>query len=134
MKFGKRFKIDNNWKSKTCKSYPCITHVHILHMYHAYSQVRDHFWPLKSLFPVDTRRRFNVNTTSYDVVRRRIDVETTCCVYRVKMMENIFLFHFKSSFLISKFMTSQPEKQTIAIQILLKFQEVKAISQWNSVN
>ena len=32
--------------------------------------------------PVDTRRRFNANTTSYDVVRRRIDVETTSYVYR----------------------------------------------------
>ena len=32
--------------------------------------------------PVDTRRRFNVDTTSYDVVRRCIDVETTSCVYK----------------------------------------------------
>ena len=31
--------------------------------------------------PVDTRRRFNVDATSYDVVRRRIDFETTSCVY-----------------------------------------------------
>ena len=28
--------------------------------------------------PVDTRRRFNIDTTSYDVVQRRIDFETTC--------------------------------------------------------
>ena len=35
--------------------------------------------------PVDTRRRFNVDTTLYDVVRRRIDVETMSCVYRGKM-------------------------------------------------
>ena len=34
-------------------------------------------------FPVDTRRRFNVDTTSYDSVRRRIDVETTSCLYGV---------------------------------------------------
>ena len=34
-------------------------------------------------FPVDTRRRFNVDTTSYDVIRRRNDVEMTSCVYRV---------------------------------------------------
>ena len=34
-------------------------------------------------FPVDKRRRFNVDTTSYDIVRRRIDVETTLCVYWV---------------------------------------------------
>ena len=27
--------------------------------------------------PVDTRRRFNVNTTSFDIVRRHFDVETT---------------------------------------------------------
>ena len=32
--------------------------------------------------PVDARRRFNVDTTSYDVVRCHIDVETTSCVYR----------------------------------------------------
>ena len=32
---------------------------------------------------LDTRRRFNVDTKSYDVVRRRIDVETTSCVYWV---------------------------------------------------
>lgn len=27
-------------------------------------------------FPVDTRRRSNVNTTSYNIVRCRVDVET----------------------------------------------------------
>ena len=32
----------------------------------------------RSIDPVDTRRRFNVYTTS---IRRRIDVETTSCVY-----------------------------------------------------
>ena len=32
-------------------------------------------------FPVDTRRCFNVDTTSYDIVQRRIDVETTSYVY-----------------------------------------------------
>ena len=26
-------------------------------------------------YPIHTRRRFNVDTTSYDIVRRRIDVE-----------------------------------------------------------
>ena len=31
--------------------------------------------------PIDTRRRFNVDATSYDVVRHRIDVETKWCVY-----------------------------------------------------
>ena len=31
--------------------------------------------------PVDTRRRFNVDTMSYGIIRRRIDVETTSCVY-----------------------------------------------------
>ena len=30
---------------------------------------------------VDTRRCFNVDTTLHDIVRRRIDVETTSCVY-----------------------------------------------------
>ena len=34
-------------------------------------------------YPVDTRRRFNVSTTWYDVVRRRIDVETTLYVNKV---------------------------------------------------
>ena len=32
--------------------------------------------------PVDTRRCFNVDMTSYNIVRRRIDVETTSCIYR----------------------------------------------------
>ena len=31
--------------------------------------------------PVDTRRRFNVDKTSCDIARRRIDVETTSYVY-----------------------------------------------------
>ena len=31
--------------------------------------------------PVDTRRRFNVDTTLCDIARRRIDVETTSRVY-----------------------------------------------------
>ena len=36
------------------------------------------------LYPVDTRRRFNVYTTSIRRQRRRIDVETTSCVYWVQ--------------------------------------------------
>ena len=28
--------------------------------------------------PIDTRRRFKVEVTSHDILRRRIDVETTC--------------------------------------------------------
>ena len=32
--------------------------------------------------PVETRRRSNVDTTSCDVIQRRIDVETTSCIYR----------------------------------------------------
>ena len=31
--------------------------------------------------PIDTRHRFNVDTTSYDIVRRCINVETTSRVY-----------------------------------------------------
>ena len=31
--------------------------------------------------PKDTRLRFNVDTTSHDIVRHHIDVETTSCVY-----------------------------------------------------
>ena len=34
-----------------------------------------------TMFPVDTRRRFNVDTTSCNVAQRRINVETTSCVY-----------------------------------------------------
>ena len=34
-------------------------------------------------YPVDTRRRFNVYTTSLTSYRRCIDVETTSCVYWV---------------------------------------------------
>ena len=33
--------------------------------------------------PVDTRRRLTVDTSSYDVVRRHNNVETTSCVYAV---------------------------------------------------
>ena len=48
------------------------------------------------MFPVDTRRHFNVDTTSHDIVRRRIDVETTSCVYaavisRITNINNLFL-------------------------------------------
>ena len=38
--------------------------------------------------PIDTRRCFYVNTTSYDVVRRRIDVETTSWVFRKILFRN----------------------------------------------
>ena len=56
------------------------------------------------IFPLDTRRRFNVDTTSYDVVLRRIDVETMSFVYGVTLKhvpffqfsgpgDNIFVFY-----------------------------------------
>ena len=45
------------------------------------NHVSANFFKKITYFPVDTRRRFNVDTTSYDVVRHRIDVETTSCVY-----------------------------------------------------
>ena len=45
------------------------------------NHVSANFFKKITYFPVDTRRRFNVDTTPYDVVRRRIDVETTSCVY-----------------------------------------------------
>ena len=35
-----------------------------------------------NLSPIDTRRRFNVDALSDDVVWRCINVETTSCVYR----------------------------------------------------
>ena len=38
-----------------------------------------------SSIPVDTRRRFNVDTTSCDIIRRCIDVEMTSCVYWGKL-------------------------------------------------
>ena len=38
---------------------------------------------LRECFPVDTCRRFNVDTTSCDIARCRINVETTSCVYWV---------------------------------------------------
>ena len=41
--------------------------------------------------PVETQRHFNVNTMSYDVVRRRIDVEMTSCVYRKTVGSDSFL-------------------------------------------
>ena len=49
--------------------------------------------------PVNTRRRFNVDTTSYDVVRRLIDVETTSCVYREplsNLLNGVLYFSFTS--------------------------------------
>ena len=42
---------------------------------------------------VDTRRRVNVDTTLYNVVRcrkRHIDVETTSCVYKGDSYKNLF--------------------------------------------
>ena len=40
-----------------------------------------HYAGEKSVFPVDTRRRFNIDTTSCDAVRRRTDVSTTSFFY-----------------------------------------------------
>ena len=53
--------------------------------------------------PVDTRRRFNFDTTSYDVMRRRIDVETTSCVYR-KPLSNLLndVLYFSCTSLFKK--------------------------------
>ena len=42
-----------------------------------------HYAGEKSVFPVDTRRRFNIDTTSCNAVRRRTDVRTTSFVYWV---------------------------------------------------
>ena len=41
------------------------------------------FYVLTAIFPVDIRRRFNVDTMSSNIVRGRINVETTSFVYRV---------------------------------------------------
>ena len=38
--------------------------------------------------PVDTRRGFNVDMTSCDIARLRIDVEATSCVYGVCLCLN----------------------------------------------
>ena len=40
---------------------------------------------------VDTRRRFNVDATLCDIARRRIDVETTSCVYWFNMKKTYFI-------------------------------------------
>ena len=46
------------------------------------------FMNLSKAFPVDTRRRFNVYTTSLTSYKRRIDVETTSCVYWVDTLNH----------------------------------------------
>ena len=57
-------------------------------------------------FSVDTRCRFNVVTTSYDVVRRRIDVETKSCVYRVMQVNKHEKQPWRSVILVSNFIKS----------------------------
>ena len=52
-------------------------------------------------FSVDTRCRFNVITTSYDVVRHRIDVETKSCVYRVMQVNKHEKHPWRSVILVS---------------------------------
>ena len=74
--------------------------------------------------PVNARRRFNVDTTSYDVVRRLIDVETTLCVYREplsNLLNGVSYFSFTSSFKKwakekrrDTFLRNKKEKQNIA--------------------
>ena len=39
--------------------------------------------------PVDTPHRFNVDTTSFNVARRLINVETSLCVYRLLIKRQI---------------------------------------------
>ena len=55
---------------------------------------------LENLSPVDTRRRFNGDTTSYNIVQRRIDVETTSCVYG----ELIFITHLNQRIPLNHYM------------------------------
>ena len=43
----------------------------------------EYLFSLTRIFPVDTRRRLNGNATLHDIVKRRIDVKTMLCVYRV---------------------------------------------------
>ena len=40
---------------------------------------------LNNKFPVDTWRSFNVDTTSHDIIRRRIETETMLCIYLVAL-------------------------------------------------
>ena len=47
------------------------------HLVHIWENSSRRFW-----IPVATRRCFNVDTTSCDIVRRHIDFETTSCVSR----------------------------------------------------
>ena len=54
---------------------------------------RSHFIWSSAYFPVDTQRRFNVDA-SYNIVRRRIDVETTVCVYgeeKIKLNKKVII-------------------------------------------
>ena len=44
----------------------------------------------KLYLPVDTQRRYNVDTTSCDIARRRIDVETVSSVYWAVAGKNIY--------------------------------------------
>ena len=44
--------------------------------------------------PVDTRHRFNFNKKSYDIVRRRINVKTTSCIYGKRLWHKGFPVNF----------------------------------------
>ena len=61
-----------------------------------YIYLRNITFPIQFFNPVDTRRRFNDDTASYDIVRRPINVETMSCVYgeetNIMNFLNTFLF------------------------------------------
>ena len=61
-----------------------------------YIYFRNITFPIQFFNPVDTRRCFNDDTTSYDIVRRPISVETISCVCgeetNIMNFLNTFLF------------------------------------------
>ena len=75
-------------------TYIYIIYIYIyIYMYYMLGQKHEEL----SLIPVDTRLRFNIDTTSCDVVCRRIDVETTSLVYRDRLFVCFYLNAFYSS-------------------------------------
>ena len=70
--------------------------------------------------PVDTRRRFNVDTTSYDVVQHRIDIETTSCVYWDWVLLQHIGFHHTVVILVLLYFVSTSIVKILCDDALLK--------------
>ena len=82
-----------------------IIYIYIIYIYIYYMLGQKH--EELSLIPVDTLLRFNIDTTSYDVVYRRIDVETTSRVYRDRLFVCFYLNAFYSSSCARVFLTKK---------------------------